>query len=87
MKQTADTFLFYLGHPAHYHNVSVVIQQLSAKGYNIVLVARAKDVLFELLEGLPYKIIYLKPNFAKKGTSMASSSFKITEGIPNNLPT
>jgi predicted glycosyltransferase len=76
MKQTTDTFLFYLGHPAHYHNVSVVIQQLSAKGYNIVLVARAKDVLFELLEGLPYKIIYLKPKKGKGKVSLISTVVK-----------
>lgn len=69
MKKATDTFLFYLGHPAHYHNISVVIQQLAAKGYKIVLVARAKDVLFVLLEELPYKIIYLKP---KKGKSKLS---------------
>ncbi len=76
MKQAADTFLFYLGHPAHYHNVSVVIQQLSTKGYNIVLVARAKDVLFELLEGLPYKIIYLKPKKGKGKVSLISTVVK-----------
>lgn len=76
MKQAADTFLFYLGHPAHYHNVSVVIQQLAAKGYNIVLVARAKDVLFELLEGLPHKIIYLKPKKGKGKLSLISTIVK-----------
>jgi len=65
MKQTSETLLFYLGHPAHYHNISVVIQQLAEKGFEIILVARGKDVLFDLLEGLPYKIIYLKP---KKGS-------------------
>jgi predicted glycosyltransferase len=69
MKQVSDTFLFYLGHPAHYHNISEVIKQLSEKGYHIVLVARAKDVLFELLEGLPYEIVYLKP---KKGQGKLS---------------
>ena len=61
MTKTPETFLFYLGHPAHYHNVSVVIKQLSEKGHRVVLVARGKDVLFELLEGLPYDIIYIKP--------------------------
>jgi predicted glycosyltransferase len=69
MEQQADTFLFYLGHPAHYHNVSVVIQQLSKKGYRVVLVARGKDVLFDLLDELPYEIIYLKP---KKGVGKLS---------------
>lgn len=76
MKREADSFLFYLGHPAHYHNVSVVIQQLSAKGFNIVLVARAKDVLFELLEGLPYKIIYLKPKKGKGKISLIATVVK-----------
>jgi len=69
MKQAPKTFLFYLGHPAHYHNVSVVIRQLSEKGYKVLLVARGKDVLFDLLKDLPYEIIYLKP---KKGTGKLS---------------
>lgn len=76
MRRTSETFLFYLGHPAHYHNVSVVIQQLSARGYNIVLVARAKDVLLELLEGLPYQIIYLKPKKGKGKISLVSTVVK-----------
>lgn len=76
MKQTSETFLFYLGHPAHYHNVSVVVQQLAEKGYQVILVARAKDVLFELLEGLPYKIIYLKPKKGKGKLSLISTVVK-----------
>jgi predicted glycosyltransferase len=60
-----ENFIFYLGHPAHYHNVSVVIRQLADKGYGVILVARAKDVLFDLLKGLPYEIIYLKPRRGK----------------------
>lgn len=70
MGKDADTFLFYLGHPAHYHNVSIVIKQLSEKGFRVVLVARAKDVLFELLEGLPYEIVYLKPRKGKSKLSL-----------------
>ena len=69
MKLKTKAFLFYLGHPAHYHNISVVIQQLSEQGCRIVLVARGKDVLFQLLEGLPYEISYLPP---KKGTGKLS---------------
>lgn len=63
---TAKRFLFYLGHPAHWHNVSKVCEQLAAKGHEILLVAREKDVLFQLLEGLPYQIIYI-PNTKKDG--------------------
>lgn len=61
MAKKIETYLFYLGHPAHFHNISKVIEQLSAKGKRVILVARGKDVLFDLLEGLPYEIIYLKP--------------------------
>jgi len=70
MKKGTDTFLFYLGHPAHYHNISIVIQQLSKKGFHIVLVARAKDVLFELLKDVPYEIVYLKPRKGKSKLSL-----------------
>lgn len=59
-------FLFYLGHPAHYLNVSVVIHQLSCKGHEILLVARDKDVLFDLIKDIPYEAIYLKK---RKGRS------------------
>ena len=76
MKQTSDTFLFYLGHPAHYHNISVVIQLLAQKGCRIVLVARAKDVLFDLLEGLPYEIVYLKPKKGKGKLSLIATVVK-----------
>lgn len=46
--------LFYLGHPAHYLNVSVVIDHLARRGHRILLVAREKDVLFDLIKDLPY---------------------------------
>jgi len=76
MKLKAKTFLFYLGHPAHYHNISVVIKQLWEQGYHIVLVARGKDVLFELLEGLPYEIIYLQPKKGKGKLSLITTVIK-----------
>ena len=58
MIEQKKTYLFYLGHPAHYHNISVVIREMTNKNCNIILVARAKDVLFSLLENLPYTIIF-----------------------------
>jgi hypothetical protein len=70
MGKASETFLFYLGHPAHYHNVSVVIRKLSEQGFRVVLVARSKDVLFELLEGVPYEIIFLKPRKGKSKLSL-----------------
>jgi len=76
MKKGFDTFLFYLGHPAHYHNVSMVIKQLSEKGFRVVLVARGKDVLFDLLKGLPYEIVYLKPRSGNNKLSLIKTVLK-----------
>jgi predicted glycosyltransferase len=50
-----------------------VIKQLSHKGFRVVLVARGKDVLFDLLEGLPYEIIYLKPRKGKNKLSLVKT--------------
>lgn len=54
-------FLFYLGHPAHYHNVSVVAKNLLSEGHKVLMVARDKDVLFRLLEGESFDVVYLPP--------------------------
>jgi uncharacterized protein len=51
--------IFYLGHPAHYHNISKVVPQLSDKGHQILIIARGKDVLFDLISGLPFEKILI----------------------------
>lgn len=76
MISSKETFLFYLGHPAHYHNISVVIKKLSEKGFHIILVARGKDVLFDLLDGLPYQIIFIEPKKGKGKLSLISTVLK-----------
>lgn len=76
MKCDNSTYLFYLGHPAHYHNVSVVMKQMLAENCRIILVARAKDVLFDLLEDLPYKIIFLPPRKGKGKFSLVVEVLK-----------
>lgn len=67
------TFLFYLGHPAHWHNVKVVCASLHKNGHRVVLVAREKDVLFKLLEGVPYEIEMLpaRKRSSKLGTAIS----------------
>lgn len=74
MNINKKTYLFYLGHPAHYHNISNVIKELDSEGYRIVLVARSKDVLFDLLEGLPFKIIFLPE---KKGKGKLALAYEV----------
>ena len=66
MQTTMNTILFYLGHPAHYYNVSIIIKLLNNKGYNIVLISRNKDILFDLIKTLPYRTKYLN---SRNGTS------------------
>ena len=52
-------FLFYLGHPAHYHNFKHSIRILSENGHAVKVVARGKDVLFDLLEREDWDLIKL----------------------------
>lgn len=59
-------FLFYMGHPAHYHNVSVVMDQLKQKGHEILTVGREKDVLLDLMQEVPYSKVFLP---GKRGNS------------------
>lgn len=53
---TRRRFLFYMGHPAHYHNVSVAARMLADAGHAILFVARDKDVLVELVRRTPYDV-------------------------------
>lgn len=53
-------FLFYMGHPAHYHNFKNVSARLREEGHQVLFVARGKDVLFDLLEGEPTETVRLQ---------------------------
>ena len=50
------TYLFSLGHPAHFHMFKHTMRALSDEGNRVVVVVRPKDVLEQLCinEGLPY---------------------------------
>lgn len=61
-------YLFYLGHPAHFHNIKNIASGLKAKGHKVLIVARDKDVLLELLSNSEFDFISL-PN-KKKGRSI-----------------
>jgi len=53
-------YLFYLGHPAHYHYVSNVLPELKKKGHDISLMIRDKDVLIELTKHLNYDKFFVR---------------------------
>ena len=66
-------FLFYMGHPAHYHNFKHSIFALQQKGHVVTVVARGKDVLFDLLDSEDWDVIKFparKPS-AKIGIALA----------------
>ena len=50
-------FLFYMGHPAHYHNFKHSINGLLQKGNQVKVVARGKDVLFDLLKSEDWDLV------------------------------
>jgi uncharacterized protein len=62
--------LIYLGHPAHYHNISKVAPELEKKGHKILIIARGKDVLFDLIKNLPFKKV-LVPDKRKERSTLS----------------
>jgi len=52
--------LFYVGHPAHYHNIRNLASRLEKKNYSVLIVAREKDVLFRLLENCPFETVLIR---------------------------
>jgi len=50
-------FLFYMGHPAHYHNFKYAIAGLIEEGHAVKVVARGKDVLFDLLKSEDWDLV------------------------------
>ena len=63
--------LFYVGHPAHFHNVKNLIPRLKAKGYDSILVVRPKDVLLDLVIEAGFNYISLPPKSGKGALAMA----------------
>jgi len=66
-------FLFYLGHPAHYHNFKNPINRLISKGNQVLVVARAKDVLFDLLESENWTVVKLPQRLSNSKLGLASN--------------
>lgn len=69
MAKTNRRILFYMGHPAHYHNVKVVAASMLEQGCAVKVIAREKDVLRRLLSESDFDVEYLPP---RKGRSRAS---------------
>ena len=62
------TVLLYIGHPAHYHNISNLANRLDRKGYFVLLVVRPKDVVLDLIKNVTFEKVLL-PESDKKSIS------------------
>jgi uncharacterized protein len=54
-------YLFYLGHPAHFHLFKNVIRDLEGKGHQISITCKEKDILVDLLTGSGFAYSNLLP--------------------------
>src|SRR5262245_59451518 len=63
--------LFYVGHPAHYHNIRNLCSRLVAHDYKVIIVARQKDVLFRLLENCPFETILIGAGKSRSKSAVA----------------
>jgi len=69
-------FLFFLGHPAHFHLFKNIIKALQKKQHNVIVLIKSKDILETLCvsEGLVYQNIYKKARGESK-LAIAKSFF------------
>lgn len=54
-------YLFYLGHPAHFHLFKYVIGALKSKGHQVTISCKKKDILEELLSNAGYSYTNILP--------------------------
>jgi len=70
-------YLFYLGHPAHFHLFKNVIRHLRENHHEITIVIKKKDILEQLLIDIEWEYINILPQGRKNDKlSIASSTVK-----------
>ena len=58
-------YLFYLGHPAHFHLFKNVIKNITNKGHEVITLIKKKDILEELLKQSNFNYINILPEGRK----------------------
>ncbi len=69
-------FLFDLGHPAHFHLFKNVISALKADGHSVLIVARQKDCLPDLLAASGWPHIFIRRR-RRRLVSLAAEAVKV----------
>jgi len=68
-------FLFFLGHPAHYHLFRFTMEELRLQGHRVTVMIKSKDILVNLLDAAGINYINVLPQGRRDGI------FGIVEGI------
>jgi len=84
-------YLFYMGHPAHFHLFKEPIKQLKAKGIECVILIKSKDVLEDLLKSSELSYINIYNLERKDGilpliSSFVTKLFKLTRIVLKEKP-
>lgn len=53
-------YLFQLNHPAHYHLFKNSIKELRSRGHEVLILARQKDILLDLLKNETFDVLSVK---------------------------
>ena len=68
-------FLFYIGHPAHFYNFSIIANRLINQKHNVLFAVRERGIVTNLVENSNYDYILIKNK--KKGKSKLSLIWSI----------
>ena len=61
-------YLFFLGHPAHYHLFRCTMEELRLQGNRITVMIKSKDILVDLLDAAGIEYINVLPEGRRDGT-------------------
>ncbi len=68
-------FLFYIGHPAHFYNFSIISKKLLKENHDVLLVVRDRNIVIDLVKKSNFNYILIKNK--KKGNSKLSLIWSI----------
>lgn len=61
-------YLFFLGHPAHYHLFRCTMEELCLQGHRVRVMIKSKDILVDLLDAAGIEYINVLPEGRRDGT-------------------
>ena len=68
-------FLFYIGHPAHFHNFSIIAEKLLKENHSVLFVVRRRNIVIDLVKNSTFDYVFVSNK--KKGSSKLSLIWSI----------